>query len=257
MVLSSRFAVFCLPTFLRLGGLLACVSVAAASQPWDHDAANWTTKDAERILNGSPWVQAAAVRFPQPERQPAPAPLPGAGAAGMAGGNAATLGRWDGSGAPIKDSSPPMLSVAVRWDSALPVRLAAAKSHDRLGLALTPEMVAKDYVITVIGLVPARAYRQNASNGISTNDDSKDVRNPENMLESFMGASKLFFADKSIQPEDVKFDSATGEVHFFFPRDPGLDKKVKEIRFRTIYGSLTVDKIFRTRDMVYKGSLEL
>ena len=202
-------------------------------------------------------MQGAAVTFPEPERDVPQAPLPGASAAGMAGGSAATQPRWDGNGGPIKDSTPPTLSVAVRWDSALPVRLAQEKTHEKDGLLLSPETAAKNYVVTVMGLVPARSYRQRSSPGISASDNSSDVRNPQNTLESFMSRTALSYAGKLIRPEDVKLDAETGHVHFYFPRDPALDKKVKEIRFRTIYGSLSVDKTFRTRDMLYLGKLEL
>ena len=61
----------------------------------------------------------------------------------------------------------------------------------------------------------------------------------------------------AIAPEDAAIDPATGAVHLFFPRVRAITLNDKELTFVTRFGSVTVQKRFRLKDMMYKGQLEL
>jgi len=155
----------------------------------------------------------------------------------------------------VNRNGPPTLNVTVRWDSALPVRQALERSHSMPGYS--PELFSKDYVITVIGLVPAGRYTRPELNTRS-GDGADDVRNPEEMLEGVMRYSHLYRRGKpAIRPEDAKLDQATGTLHLFFPRSDGITVEEKEVTFEMRFGSLSVLKRFRLKDMLYNGQLAL
>ncbi len=229
----------------------------ASQQPWKAgDPQQWTAQDAERVLTQSPWAQSAGASFALAgDSDPPPGPSIGAPQAGMASPHGATDGRWDGGVGRADRNGPPTLYVTVRWDSALPVRQAAERNHAANHYA--PEQLRKDYILTVIGLVPGGRYGRPELNTRS-GESATDVRNPEEMLEGVMRYSRLFPRGKSaIRPEDAKLDSATGDLHLFFPRSEKIALSDKEVTFEMRFGSLSVLKRFRLKDMVYQGQLEL
>jgi hypothetical protein len=239
-------------------GLIVTAALLLASEPWNKNPQNWSAQDAQHILTSSPWAQTANATFGDDDERepPPPGPLPGAAEAGMAGPRGVTDGHWDGGVGRTPRGGVPALPVLIRWDSALPVRDAAAQVA---GPPVTAEEAAKDYVITLTGLVPAKRYRDAGQlSGKSTSDDTVDARDPEELLEGLMARSRLLRRGRpAIAPENVKLDSATGVVHIFFPRTDPILAGEREVAFRTRFGSLTVQKVFRPRDMTYKGRLEL
>lgn len=154
----------------------------------------------------------------------------------------------------------PSLQVMVRWDSALPVRQALLRSQSG---DVSPVSADKDYIITILGLVPAGTYRTGArleSQSTSDTLDStgRDAHDPEEMLEGLMSASTLRARGLPvIAPEDVKLDPVTGAIHLFFPRSASIRPSNKEVTFATRFGSMRIEKTFRLKDMVYQGKLEL
>ncbi len=249
----------------RLLILLASALLAfAAQQPWRKDARQWTVDDAQRILGNSPWAQTATVAFPQPDddRRATVGPVPEA--PGMSGPNAASDGRWDGGVGKLPSTRVPTLPIAIRWDSALPVREAVnrlpagTKADTR---SYTPAQAQRDYIITVAGLVPAGRYRsagQLPTASRSDEDTTIDPQDPEQMLEGLMGESRLLLRGrKAILPEDVKLDAATGTLHLFFPRTVEINLNDKDVTFATRFGSMNIQKQFHLKEMVYQGKLEL
>lgn len=249
---------------------LASVPLVWASQPWDKDAMHWTVEDARHILLDSPWSQEANATF-GPELTPEdipPAPLPGAAEAGIAGRHPNSGAGWDGGPGRDTGGRTPSLPVTVRWDSALPVRQAILKlpASDRTpGDVWTQRELERDYIVTVIGLVPAGRYRsagqlQTNTKSSSDEDEEKGVnpQDPERLLEGVMAASGLIRRGQPpIRPEDVKLDASTGTLHLFFPRAAGIRAEDKDITFTTRFGSMRVSRKFRPKDMVYVGRLEL
>jgi hypothetical protein len=246
---------------------IAATACALASDPWKKNSQNWTPEEAERILTSSPWAQQTKAVFGTDDVRdaPDPGPLPGAAEAGMAGPHGATDGRWDGGVGKMPRGTVPTLPILVRWDSALPIREAAARAASastQSNPEVTPatvEQASKDYVVTLIGLVPAKRYRdQGQLNGKSNSDDATDARDPEELLEGLMSTTRLIRRGRpALAPENVKLDGATGIVHVFFPRTDPILPGEKEVVFTTRFGSLSVQKVFRPGDMMYKGRLEL
>ncbi len=241
---------------LVLPGVLLC-----ANLPWTKDYAAWTTEDAQRVLEDSPWAQRASASFENTDiPEPAPAaPLPGPAQAGMAGSRGVSDGRWDGGIGRNNRGGVPSLSVIVRWDSAGPVRQALARMPGEP--TYTVEQFQKDYIVTVIGLVPAGRYRGAGhleTQSRSGENNGVDPQDPEEMLEGLMSTSKLMPRGKAaIAAEDVKLDAASGAIHVFFPRTAPIDAADKEVLFATRFGSMTINKKFRLKDLAYKGRLDL
>ncbi len=243
---------------MRKAALLLLTSIAVfGSQPWKSDPTGWSEQDVQRVLQDSPWAQSAGASFSLAEDNPTPArgPLPGPAEAGMAGPRGATDGRWDGGVGRPDRNGPPTLNVTIRWESALPVRQALAQEHS--AVRFTEQQLQRDYIVSVLGLVPAGRYGHSELNSRS-GDTSADPRNPEELLEGVMRYSRLFPKGKSpLRPDDVKLDEPSGTLYLFFPRSAPLDLDDKEAIFQTRFGSLSIVKRFRLKDMIYKGRLEL
>jgi hypothetical protein len=247
-----------------VGAMVAAVTLFAG-EPWNSkDPSAWTRQDIERLLTASPWVQQAGATFSLAAEDPsqAPPPTPPDAQAGL-GGPVNTGPRWDG-GVGRSKGPDPTLNVLIRWDSARPVREALQRSSADLDQKDVAEHAATDYIISIVGLVPAGRYRsvgRPASDSRSDDsDDSRnvDARNPEEMLESLMSASRLVPKGKpGFSPEDAKLDAVTGTLHIFFPRTNPITAADKEVTFMTRYGALTIQKRFRLKDMSYHGNLEL
>lgn len=207
--------------------------------PWkgkNPDPAHWTTSDIDHVLSSSPWGQQASAVFPEKKDDDEPASvytLPGAAQAGMAGPRGGTDGHWSGGVAKNAGRGQlPTLTVLVRWDSALPIREALARSS---GAALTAEPT--QYEITVIGLVPAGKNQQ---------------------LEGLKSRSMLHIPGRPpLAADHVEVDSDTGATHIFFSRANPIQSSSKEVLFTTRFGSLTVSHKFRLTEMNYRGRLEL
>lgn len=235
-----------------------------AAQPWDKDSAQWTIQDAQRILANSPWAQAATASLAgaDTEEPPPPGPLPGAPQAGMAGSSGVPDGRWDGGVGRLPTTGGPAIPVTIRWDSAQPVRLALSRletEREAGSPAYTPPQADQDYIITVIGLVPAGRYKGAGQlETRSHSDETADAQDPEQMLEGLMAQSRLMPRNaKAIRPEDVKLDAATGTLHLFFPRSEVIDLKNKDVTFATRFGSMIIQKQFRLKEMIYQRKLAL
>jgi hypothetical protein len=249
---------------MKAVSLLLVPAALVASQPWLHrNPQDWTAEDAAQILLASPWAQQAGVTFgikAEDETAPPPQQLPGAAEAGLAGhGQPET--RWDGGVGRLDRYNPPTLNVTVRWDSALPERLAAAnaeKGGKQKPTIYSSQDAGKYYIVTIMGLVPAGRYQAAPhADTQSASDDSVDSRNPEQMLQALMANSRLLTHSFSIGAADAKLDSATGTLHLFFPRTRQITVSDKDVVLETRFGSVSLTKKFRLKDMVYAGKLEL
>ena len=256
--------------YTALAFFLAQPLILMAAEPWNKDPTGWTARDIQQILGGSPWAQQASVSFTNPKEEeevpPPPATsLPGAGNAGLAGSDRIAHTRWDGGVGRNDRGGVPSLQVTIRWDSASPVRQALLRSPTTpnatgaTGSSNLETNSEKSYIVTVIGLVPARAYQAAGQSQTQSNTDSAaEPQNPRQMLESLKNTSRLIPRGKrAIAPDDVKLDASTGLIHLFFPRNQPITLADKEITFAIRFGSMSVEKRFRLKDMTYKGKLEL
>lgn len=264
--------------FFRAAAIFALlVPGAVCSDPWEHKQPDrWTAQEVQQILTDSPWVRQGSVRFPeQPilhDESPgsAQADPMAAGTGGRGGmqlpGN--QIGRWDG-GVGRDPSGTPTLPIAIRWDSALPVReaLVHSKQSDE-----TLARSATDYIVTVIGLWPGE---RRAKQTEDAEDNSLGGAPPEarvaqqppppapeklqSMRSGLMAATRLLVKGRGtpIVPDDVTLDENTGAIHFFFPRTDPITLNDKEVTLATQFGSMRISEKFRLKDMTVKGKLEL
>ncbi len=238
---------------------LACFTSALlnAGQKWmKQDYTRWTPQQGQQILGESPWAKQAPAIYGSTDEDPrnTPAPLPTPAQAGLsdpthgrtpgtlsADGRGADDGKWDGGVGRLPRGSVPKIPVLVRWDSALPVREALLQSHardlrDSENTLAKPE---KDYIITLIGLLPAHNGSPQIAQGL-------------------INAARLMPQNrKSIAPEDVRIDESTGTIQLFFPRTAPITLDDKEVVFTTVFGSMKIIQRFRLKDMLYRGKLEL
>jgi hypothetical protein len=212
---------------------------------------------ADKLLTQSPWAQQAPATFALAQEEPPdPGPPPGAAQAGLPGNGAPGSVHWDGGVGRNDRFKTPTLNVLIRWDSAAPIIQALQQTGEK---TYSPEEIQKYYILTIVGLVPGGRYRSvGRPETQSRSDDSIDSRDPEQMLEELMMASRLVPKGKgALTPQDVKLDAATGALHLFFPRTEPVTVRDKEITFYTRFGSMSVTSKFRLKDMVYQGKLEL
>lgn len=166
------------------------VSVAVAASSWQKDdPSQWTSEDVYQILNNSPWSKSATVNIARggygsegsgggPWDEGTPGGGMGRGGMGRGGGGlgGGGLGRRGG-GYPSAGQGP---TITVRWASALPVRLAEAKSAGGSAdaAALKP---LNEYVIAVLGL-PKSAFESQGSTSGSDADPDADAKLADHLM---------------------------------------------------------------------------
>lgn len=169
-----------------------------------------------------------------------------------------TTPRWDGAITKNRMGHLATIPVTVRWDSAAVVRHALEAAHEP-GVEKINAAAPNDFVITVVGLLPGNTPGAPATlQTKSSSDDGARVRSAEENLEWFMGNSHLQAKGGStLQPENVTIDTATGAVHLFFRRSPGLTAHKRDVLFTTRFGTMNVQARFRIKDMTVNGQPDL
>lgn len=241
------------------------ILLLASDQKWmEKDYGEWTAAEAQRVLTDSPWAKQASAFFGTTDEDAREFPVqsPSPRDAGM-GGRAVSDGHWDGGVGRMQSGGNPSLPVLVRWDSALPVREALLRTHDR-DLRDTEHTLAepdKYYVLTVVGLVSARQQRIQSDTTDFPNSASNQGRMAYDVTQTrqgLMNLTRLYPRNqKPIVPADVRITEATGTVQVFFPKTVPIEAKDKEVIFQITYGSIKVTQRFKLKDMIYRGKLEL
>jgi hypothetical protein len=198
----------------------------------------------------------------------------------------------------------------VRWESALPMRLAYAQQNPDAAAASTeapkpagwrkadetpatapgaagastakpaetaaaPTQEPTEYIIAVDGFPltssNSRYSRQGQNGGSSptndqtTNNDDRNNsqyggRDPEVIREELMERTTISRGTgHSLRPVKVEFDlpGKMGIIYFHFSREDAITLKDKELDFQTQLGGNRLERKFETKEMVYKGKLEL
>src|SRR5208337_2482287 len=225
----------------------APVPTAAAKESWrDKPAASWTEREAHIVLEKSPWakitVAGIARRQSEDERR--------------AGGN---MGQPTGVGydgvddkrvrpslpqnlftdSPKVVSRAPLIRLLVRWESALPVRVAELKA----GEAQPPTLSDDGYSIAVYG-VPFT--------------DAKG--DPLSLARDFKESAFLKREGKpNVKPLRVEaFElEHSAVVVFLFPYSAEISKKDATVEFVALIGRLQVSQTFNVEEMQFQGKLEL
>lgn len=204
--------------------LLAAPEFWNQTQPQD-----WTAEEVRELLTRSPWAK--------------PASIDNKGEVGTLGGPRRTR-RSNGEGPPggAAPANAPRIDwrAIVRWESALPVRLAMKD--------VAVEDFQNFYVLTLIGNLPSAM-------------PSGDSDAAQEALTYLKEATTLSHKGDAVHLDHLESErhSTVSEAgtRFYFSRKLDLMPKDKEAVFETRIGPLNIRCRFPLRDMTYRGQLEL
>jgi hypothetical protein len=233
------------------------------SDSWKMPVSKWSQKDADQVLNASPWAIRTDATMDDPkdqEEQPLPTPPAGEGQPGARTTSGPDNTRWDGAITKNRMGHLATIPVMVRWDSASVVRQALSFKH----AADAPEVAAAasgNFIIEVDGLLPSSQLRDAPTlqaKSSSADEDGTRTRTAEELLEWFMTNSRLLVkGEKPMVPQNVRVDPGSGTVLVFFKRNQELLDHKKDVLFSTRFGSMSVETRFRTKDMFVDGHADL
>jgi len=234
--------------------LVGCAAVLMATGPaWtSKPVQQWTEEDAQQILSNSPWVKVVTAGIARPMSEdelrqggemgehhgvgydgvegnkPGNAALPSAGDMLFKGGKPTTT-RF----------KPGVATVRVRWESALPVRIAELKGHE-----IEPPTLEGDGYQLAVYDVPGDYFK----------DDPKKLGDPLRN-ESFLKRE----GKKDVKPTRVEVfqRGKTLVVTFLFPLSAELSAKDGFVEFVAHIGRVFVDYHFNLVQMEFQGKLEL
>jgi hypothetical protein len=229
----------------------AAISLAATDPVWKtKPAAEWTEEDARLVLSSSPWARdiSATVTRRLTEDQ-----LREGGQMGQPRGvgnegvdpkgsrptvSPNVLSGRGGDDRSLRSFARP-ITLKLRWESALPVRLAELKSHE-----IEPPTLGGDgYYIAVYGL-PGGDFK----------GDPKQLGEPLKNLAALKREGK-----KDVKPIRVEvFQRESGVVVVYvFPLSAEITKKDQRIQFEAHIGRIVFAHNFELSEMEFVGRLEL
>lgn len=231
--------------------VLVATYLAAADPVWRlKPPAEWTEDDAKIVLSASPWARdiGATVTRRLTEDQ-----LREGGQMGQPRGVGNENVDANGSGPKVSPnilpgrggddrsprSLPQPIKLKIRWESALPVRLAELKSHE-----IEPPTLGGDgYYIAVYG-VPSGDFK----------GDPKQLGDPLRNLAALKRDGK-----KDVRPSRVEvFQKDSGVVVVYvFPLSAEIAGKDQRIQFEAHIGRIVFAHNFELSEMEFQGKLEL
>lgn len=208
--------------------LLPFVMLLAAADPsWKGKAvSDWTEQDARQILTDSPWaksVTAGLTRIQTEDER-------------REGGD---MGQPHGVGVDGMKRAPGFVRLAVRWETALPIRIAELKARE-----IEPPTVEGDgYKIAVYGIPSA-----------FLNGDPLALGNPLKKLAAIKREGK-----KDVRPSSVEvFQRSDGVVVvYLFPLSTEISRKDTSVDFEAVIGRIVLKQSFDLAEMHFQGRLEL
>jgi len=277
---------------LVLAGLALAVAIGYGADFWEKKKfAEWTTKDADKMLKDSPWAQKVEVamgggmgsgmggRGGGGGRRGGGGMPGGGGGGGFGGGGGGDEGGGGGGGGgmPGGDAPRPTMSFTVRWHTALPIKQAVAKMRFGDEAATAPqakqmlERQENAYIIGLSGLPPAMLRGGGGGRpGGGPGAEGKGGPPREGggggaaMGERMKQAVQLKRKDKEpLKPVNVQaeMDQATqrANVYLIFPREEATQITLddKEVELEIKLGQNDIKRKFKLKDMVYDGKLEL
>ncbi|MEQ1885131.1 MAG: hypothetical protein ABL967_08720 [Bryobacteraceae bacterium] len=234
------------------------VPALPAAEFWESKALkDWTDKDIQKLVTGSPWAKiargvtdgAGSTAESQSSR-----PQPG-----LDRGTSEGLGAGPSMGgdqqSPFESAAKaaavmPDITVAVRWLTSLPMRQAQIRA--KYGKDADTAQAAKQYVETVpsfytLGVAGVPGLFLSAYGG----DRAKEMVQQTAIL-SIKGKEALHAAAVQLVPNGANMD-----VLIAFPRMMPITLADQEVTFTTRLGSMSVRTTFRLKDMQVRGKLEL
>jgi hypothetical protein len=227
---SSKHAV----PYLTIAILLAGSSAPAADRAWkDKPLAEWTQEDADLVMSNSPWAKPVIPNllhqqseFERRDGGEMGAPT-GLGFDGVADNQSMKASR--------RGAAPTLL---LRWETALPVRLARLKFHT----VEPPTMDTEAFVLALYG-VPGGYFKGD----------------PLKLGKGLKDQAMLRRAGKpDVKPSRVEvFQGSDGPIVVYeFPRTLEITKDDKSMSFIAVVGRLSMMRVFDTGAMQYDGKLE-
>jgi len=231
--------------------IAVAVSVTAADQIWkSKPAAQWTEEEARQVLASSPWakeVRAVVTRRLTEEQlreggqMGQPTGVGNEGVDPKGSGPKVSLNVFSGPGGDDRSlrSLPRPIVLKVRWESALPVRIAELKAH----MVEPPTLGVDGYRIAVYG-IPGGGFK----------GDPKDLGKPLMSLAALKREGK-----KDVRPVSVEvFQPEDGIVVVYrFPLSAEISRKDVQVRFEALIGRIVVAQNFELSEMEFMGKLEL
>jgi hypothetical protein len=230
--------------------LISAASVIAADPAWKtKPAPQWSDADAKQLLTSSPWVREIKVGV---ARRVTEEQLRAGGLMGQPTGVGYDGVDPKGSGPKVSPniftgpggedrsirSRPQTIMLRVRWESALPIRLAELKTHE-----VSPAFDGEGYQIVVYGL-PGGDFKEN----------------PQELGEPLKKTAALRRdGKKDVKPARVEvFQLQDGlAAVYLFPLSAEITKKDVMVQFYAQIGRIYVTYDFDLNEMEYLGKLEL
>lgn len=226
-----------------------CTVTMAATAPliWQRAASDWSEEDARQVLRASPWSKTFVAQLTQLQneaarRESGDMGLPvGVGYDGIGD----TRPRMDLPNGVLGHSNAepnlrpmPKIAITVRWESALPIRVAEMKAREE-GAPIASEDA---YTIAVYGIP-----------GVFSGD-------PEKLGKSVKGVAMLRRdGKKDLRPQKVEvFQLQTGAtVVYTFRRSSLIGTDDGSVTFAAQIGRIVITQPFQLSEMTYAGKLEL
>jgi len=229
----------------------AVAYVMAADPVWrTKPAAQWTEEDAKQVLATSPWVKEVRAvitrRLTEDQLREAghmgqPRGVGNEGVDPKGSGPKLSPNVFSGPGGDDRSlrSLPQFITLKLRWESALPVRLAELKSH----VLEPPTLEGDGYRIAVYG-IPGADFK----------GDPQQLGEPLKNLAALKRDGK-----KDVRPLRVEvFQQEKGlVVVYLFPLSAEITKKDQRIQFEAQIGRIVFAHNFELSEMDFMGKLEL
>ena len=232
--------------WLVLPAFLALVAAAEDDAPWrNRQISEWSEDDARQVLSDSPWAKGFTPTVKTSQQSHRSGGMGRGGGIGIGGigiglpGMGGRHGGYGGGGG--NGGSPPIEApkLTLRWESAMPVRTAELKAHEKD----EPTLDEGQYAITVYG-VPSRMLNGEFD---KLGDQFKKQ------------AALKRDGKKDLKPSRVQVvDGADGPViTYFFPMTAEITKQDHRVEFDATIERLELTQSFFPEDMVWQGKLEL
>jgi hypothetical protein len=233
---------------------LGALALVAADPAWkSKPAAQWTEEEARQILTASPWarqfVAGVSRRLSEDElrdggRMGQPKGIGNEGIDKKGSGPKLPTSARDifvptQNGGRSERSQTGSMMLRLRWESALPVRLAELKSHE----LEPPSLEGEGYRIAIYGL-PGGNFK----------GDPKKLGDPLKSEAVIRREGR-----KDVHPSLVEvFARSDGwTVVYLFPLSAEISPKDRQIEFEAHIGRIVVMQPFDLSEMMFQGKLEL
>jgi hypothetical protein len=233
------------------GLIAAAATLAAGEAVWkSKPSAQWTEEDARQVLARSPWsreISAVVTRRLTEEQLREGGQMGQPGGIGNEGvdpkgsGPKVNLNVFSGEGG--DDRSARSLSrpipLRLRWETALPVRIAELKAHDS-----EPPMLAGEGYRIAVYAIPGGGFK----------GTPEELGRPLKNLAALRRAGK-----KDVRPIAVEaYQLEDGiAVVYLFPLSAEIGKKDGQVRFEAQIGRIVIAQTFDLNEMEFMGKLEL